>query len=425
MSEIPTQTYLKGGVPVKPVVTFTNEEGTIVLVEGKDYTLKYSNHNIVADKTAKKAPTVTITGKGNFGGTVSQKFTIVGSDLSAATMTATNITYQKKANICKPTIAVYDANGKKLAAGTDYNKTIAYTYAKDVEVTQIANKKTVYVTRLQGEAVNKNDIIPVGAEIIATVTGIKNYSGTQSVKFRYVAADIAKATVTVKAQVYTGKAVEPTKNDIVVKIGKTVLEKTDYEIVSYSNNIAKGTGKLVIRGIGNYGGTKNVTFKINTKTMNYTIFYDKNAAGVTGTMKNASISAGKALTANAYKRTGYQFIGWNTRPDGTGVSYNNKEKFYLKDSSRVYGTTVRLYAQWSPIEYKITYKMNGGINAEINPDTYTIETETIVLEAPEREGYTFAGWYTDSKFSSKSKVTEIKLGSTGNKTLYAKWTKNK
>lgn len=350
VSDILDQTYLKGGVAVKPIVTFTNEERTTVLVEGKDYTLKYSNHNLVADKTAKSAPIVTITGKGNFSGTVSKKFTIVGSDLSVTSMTATNVTYQKKANICKPMIAVYDTNGKKLAAGTDYNKTITYTYAKDVEVTQIVNKKTVSLVRFQGDTVNKNDIIPVGAEIIATVTGIKNYSGTQLVKFRYVTADIAKATVAVKAQVYTGKAVEPTKDDIVVKIGKTVLEATDYEIVSYSNNVSKGTGKMVIRGVGNYGGTKNVTFKINTKTMNYTIFYDKNADDVTGTMKNSSISSGKALTANVYKRSGYQFKGWNTRPDGMGISYSNKEKFHLKDSLNLYGTTVRLYAQWTPIE---------------------------------------------------------------------------
>ena len=257
-----------------------------------------------------------------------------------------DITYQEKAGLCKPTITLIDSNGKKLAAGTDYERTITYTYARDVEVTQLVNKQKVYVTRLEGEPVDKLDIIPVGTEIRAEVAGMKNYTGTKSVIFRYIAGSIAKASIKVNNQAYTGKPVEPTKADITVKIGKDTLAKTDYEIVGYSNNEKKGTAKITIRGIGDYSGEKTVTFKITTKTLNYTIIYDKNAEDATGKMKDSVISAGKGLTANAYKRTGYTFVGWNTKADGTGVSYSNKEIFYLKNTLRVYGTNVRLYAQW-------------------------------------------------------------------------------
>ncbi|MBQ8279207.1 MAG: Ig-like domain-containing protein [Roseburia sp.] len=355
VSPISEQPYTKNGVTPKPVVTYTNAEGTTTLVEGKDYTLTYANNKAVADKNAKKAPAVTITGKGSFKGKLTETFTITGSDLSATTMTASDVVYQKKANVCKPVIALYDSNGMKLSSGTDYDKNIVYTYAKDVEVTQIVNKQTIYVTRLQGEPVDKNDIIPVGAEIIATVTGIKNYAGTssvpstQSATFRYVASDISKASVKVAAQNYTGKAVEPTKDDITVKIGKETLAKTDYEIVGYSNNVKKGTAKVTIRGIGNYGGEKTVTFKINSKTMNYTITYDKNADDATGTMKASNMSAGKKLSANTYKRVGYKFVGWNTKSDGTGYSYTNKEAFYLKVFMWIFGKQVTLYAQWESI----------------------------------------------------------------------------
>ena len=353
VSEIPEQNYCKGGAMPKPEVVYTTTNGQrIVLTEGKDYTLKYSNHKAVADKTAKKAPTVTITGKCNFAGKQSQKFTILGSNLSATTMIASDVVYQNKANICKPSIALYDADGKKLAAGTDYSKTVIYTYAKDVEVTQVVNKQTIYITRLQGEEVDKKDIIPVGAEITATVTGMKNYAGdettpsTQSANFRFVAANIAKAKVSVVTQTYTGKAIEPTKDEITVKIGNVTLEKTDYEIVGYSNNMKKGTAKVTIRGIGNYGGEKTVTFKINSKSMNYTIVYDKNAEDATGTMKASGLSAGKPLSANTYKRTGYKFVGWNTKADGSGESYSNKEAFYLKGFMWIFGRNVTLYAQW-------------------------------------------------------------------------------
>ena len=352
VAAIADQTYTKGGAMPKPLVTYTDEHGTVILVEGKDYTLKYINNKAVASKSASKAPSVTITGKGGFKGSLIAKFDIKGSDISTVTMTASDVVYQKKANICKPSIVLYDADGKKLAAGTDYSKTVIYTYAKDVEVTQVVNKQTIYITRLQGEEVDKKDIIPVGAEITATVTGMKNYAGdgttpsTQSATFRFVAGNIAKATVKVAAQTYTGKAIEPTKDDITVKTGNVTLEKTDYEIVGYSNNVKKGTAKVTIRGIGNYGGEKTVTFKINSKSMNYTIVYDKNAEDATGTMKVSSLSAGKPLSANTYKRTGYTFVGWNTKADGSGESYSNKEAFYLKGFMWIFGRNVTLYAQW-------------------------------------------------------------------------------
>ncbi|MBR5128170.1 MAG: leucine-rich repeat protein, partial [Roseburia sp.] len=350
ITDIGELAFTKNGTTPKPIVSYDDGSGedAVVLVEGKDYTLKYANNKAITKETDTKLPTVTITGKGSFKGSLTQTFQIVSSDLSdeSIKMTATDITYQEKAGLCKPTITLIDSNGKKLAAGTDYERTITYTYARDVEVTQLVNKQKVYVTRLEGEPVDKLDIIPVGTEIRAEVAGMKNYTGTKSVIFRYIAGSIAKASIKVNNQAYTGKPVEPTKADITVKIGKDTLAKTDYEIVGYSNNEKKGTAKITIRGIGDYSGEKTVTFKITTKTLNYTIIYDKNAEDATGKMKDSVISAGKGLTANAYKRTGYTFVGWNTKADGTGVSYSNKEIFYLKNTLRVYGTNVRLYAQW-------------------------------------------------------------------------------
>jgi len=80
-----------------------------------------------------------------------------------------------------------------------------------------------------------------------------------------------------------------------------------------------------------------------------------------------------------------------------------------------------LYAQWESAEYAITYELNGGTNNSANPATYKA-TEEVVLSNPTKRGYTFAGWYTDSAFSSK--VTKIAVGTKGNLVLYAKWTAN-
>ena len=70
------------------------------------------------------------------------------------------------------------------------------------------------------------------------------------------------------------------------------------------------------------------------------------------------------------------------------------------------------------IEYTITYILDGGINGLNNPDIYTIESETIVLEDATKENYYFAGWYDNDQFGGE-KITSIENGSTGNKVLYA------
>lgn len=72
--------------------------------------------------------------------------------------------------------------------------------------------------------------------------------------------------------------------------------------------------------------------------------------------------------------------------------------------------------------YTVSYKLNGGTNAASNPSAYRPGSDAILLAAPKKTGYTFAGWYSDSGFTKK--VTKIAAGSKGDKTFYAKWTAN-
>ena len=72
-------------------------------------------------------------------------------------------------------------------------------------------------------------------------------------------------------------------------------------------------------------------------------------------------------------------------------------------------------------KYAIIYKLNGGKNNKKNPSCYYNTTKTIKLKNPTKKGYTFKGWYADKKYEKK--VTAIKKGSVGKKTLYAKWEK--
>ena len=70
--------------------------------------------------------------------------------------------------------------------------------------------------------------------------------------------------------------------------------------------------------------------------------------------------------------------------------------------------------------YSITYVLNGGTNAAGNPTTYADNVGVASFANPTRTGYQFAGWYDNASFTG-SPVTNIPAGSSGDKTLYAKW----
>ena len=74
------------------------------------------------------------------------------------------------------------------------------------------------------------------------------------------------------------------------------------------------------------------------------------------------------------------------------------------------------------VKHNITYVMDGGTNNTANKDSYISSDNAIKLYAPSKNGYTFAGWFTDSDF--KNSITEIPANSTDDYTLYAKWTAN-
>ncbi len=61
-------------------------------------------------------------------------------------------------------------------------------------------------------------------------------------------------------------------------------------------------------------------------------------------MVNCKYNTSYVLPKNTYIREGYTFIGWNTKKDGTGVTY--KDEAAVKNLSSENGTVVKLYAQW-------------------------------------------------------------------------------
>lgn len=117
-------------------------------------------------------------------------------------------------------------------------------------------------------------------------------------------------------------------------------------------------------------------------------------------------------------KEGHGIEGWYYDNNGTETKWN-----FDTDTVKC---TMTLKAKWELSTYSVTLQTDGGTIASGKEVTgYTYGTGAVLPTANDmtREGYRFDGWYADSSFSG-SPITEISATETGNKTFYAKWTKN-
>lgn len=81
-------------------------------------------------------------------------------------------------------------------------------------------------------------------------------------------------------------------------------------------------------------------------------------------------------------------------------------------------STTNVEVEFETITYTITYELDGGVNNEHNPTTYTIN-DSFVLGNPTKEGYEFKGWYVLDENNEKVDILRVDEGSTGDLTIYA------
>ena len=150
------------------------------------------------------------------------------------------------------------------------------------------------------------------------------------------------------------------------------------------------------------------------------ITFDPNNGDQPSTQKVNWSKDGAALTAPDPVPTneGHSIEGWYYDNNGTETKWN-----FDTDTVKC---TMTLKAKWELSTYSVTLQTDGGTIASGKEVTgYTYGTGAVLPTANDmtREGYRFDGWYADSSFSG-SPITEISATETGNKTFYAKWTKN-
>lgn len=110
------------GAAICPRVTVT--DGDVLLTEGVDYAVRYSNHTDAASDTSVKQPTVTVTGMGNYTGSRNCTFTIVPKRLNEENGITIFVpdTVSSGGKEVKPTVIVKDGN-RTLRKGTHYTVT--------------------------------------------------------------------------------------------------------------------------------------------------------------------------------------------------------------------------------------------------------------------------------------------------------------
>ena len=115
----------------------------------------------------------------------------------------------------------------------------------------------------------------------------------------------------------------------------------------------------------------------------------------------------EAFTLNAPTRTGYTFTGWT----GTDLTQPTMTVTIPTGShgDRTYT------ANWEANSYSVSFDMAGG-NSAIPEATYTYD-KSVTLPTPQRDAYTFAGWYNGTQ-----KVSSGTWKTPNNVTLVAKWT---
>ena len=152
--------------------------------------------------------------------------------------------------------------------------------------------------------------------------------------------------------------------------------------------------------------TKDFAVYAQWEPIKYTIAYDGN--GATGgfmdtVLTEAQYDRGVKLADSTLIRDNYDFAGWNTSPDRTGKAYANMAE--VTNLTDVDGDIVTLYAQWNlmPNMYTVTLDTQGGELEAGVLDTIKVRENGKYnkLPNPSKDGYDFAGWYTDPSAGSK------------------------
>ena len=284
---------------------------------------------------------------------------------------------------------------------SDDNKLTAKVNNNHITVDSIGS----FGIKQKGRKEPKNDdsygntyVRQAGAQMSISYTVLKGY------EFKEVVNDPPYATFAGLKQNGTGE---------VGGIKRDLWTFNDFTKTSYGSNNDFGKGKAyIVADLQRLISSKNNEIvTISYKPKNYTITYNLNGGTDPSNKTSYNVETAQFTLSNP-TRDYYTFTGWT----GTDISVASKTVTIAEGS-----TGNRSYtANWTPINYSITYNLNGG-TATGNPATYNIESAQFTLNNPTKDYYTFTGWTGSNGTTAQTSVT-ITKGTTGDKSYTANWT---
>ena len=248
---------------------------------GTDYTVEYSTKNFKDVGTVE----VTITGIGNYSGTVKRSYKVTPKEYTVTTESATK-TYSGTA---------LTAGGK--VEGIVSGETVEFTTTGSQ--TEVGTSKNTY--ELVWKSAKKSNY-KLASETIGELT-VKAKSIIPDDKDN---PESDKTGITVSEpsdSKYDGKEHKEVLTVTDTKTGKELVAGTDYSVTYSSDLVNAGTVKVTVAGLGNYSGSFTKTYKITKRSV---------------TLTSATVSKvydGSALTNTSITVSGDGFV------EGEGAYY--------------------------------------------------------------------------------------------------------
>jgi len=303
------------------------------LKAGTDYTVEYSTKNFKDVGTID----VTITGIGNYSGTVKRSYKVTPKEYTVTTESATKI-----------------YSGTALTAG---GKVEGIVSGETVEFTTTGSQTEV------GTSKNTYELVWKSAKA-TNYTLAKESIGELTVKAKSIVPDDKdtpesdKTGITVSEpsdSKYDGKEHKEVLTVTDTKTGKELVAGTDYSVTYSSDLVNAGTVKVTVAGLGNYSGSFTRTYKITKRSV---------------TLTSATVSKvydGSALTNTSITVSGDGFV------EGEGASYE------------VTGTQTEVGNSANSFEYKLnenTLASNYNITKVVGTLTITAAPAPVTPVTP-------------------------------------------
>lgn len=335
----PDRSYVYTGAGITPEIWVTCNGSS--LMPGKDYTVKYANNKAAFElpegvendqegflslpaNTLKKAPKITVTGKGNYSGTA---------------------------------VVYFEIHQKNISENNTDDGTLPVTVS---DITAVRNTKAAPLVYYGAYKLTTKDYTmdPVSGKFAEdgtlTITGKGNFTGTREIPVTVVGAknELKNIGVTFakKTLIYSGMNVEEeilsaiTVYDAADKT-KTPLDEAYYTVTLSADTKNAGTVKAAVSGRNGYSGTKTSSYKITP---------DKNADLL---VYNAAGDSGVTYRGRAWDNIIYVLADL----DGMGSEDT------IADPDSKYETILT-----EGKDFKVTYKNNIKVSTAKTKATYTV-----------------------------------------------------